>query len=211
MEVIKGVCGGVCGVVGCLVGVGCAVAPIVLTVYQGIYAFNNPDNEAWLGVVPSGENKLYADQEAGNLDKATGLVDIHARFVTWFLWGFLTSLSPLVMGLLFLVATLINPNLGGCMGAFNACAIGCSGLAWWITGIVWRFRADGAFVSGDLVPEGKTQEEWLEITTAEDSLYQYKSGHFMAIYYFVCFAVVGFGCLTSGVGAVYACLTASKG
>ena len=163
MEVIKTVCGAACGVVGCVAATACTVAPIVLCVYQGIYAFNNPDNEAWLGVVPGGENKLFADQEAGNLDKATGLVDIHGRFVTWFLWGFLTSLSPLALGILFLITTLINPNLGGCCGAFNACAVGCSGLAWWITGIVWRFRADGAFVSGDLVPEGKTQEEWLDI------------------------------------------------
>jgi len=37
----------------------------------------------------------------------------------------------------------------------------CGGLAWWITGIVWRFRSDGAFASGDIPAEkGMDIDEW---------------------------------------------------
>ncbi len=210
MDYIKTTLAGAGGVVACLAGCACAIAPIVLIVYEGIYAFNNPDKEAWLGILPDGQNQLFADQEAGNLEKATGLVDIHARFITWFLWGFITALMPIALVLLFLAATVINPNLGTCVSAMNACAFGCSSLAWWITGIVWRFRSDGAFASGDIVPKGKTLEEWTDIVSDGDSLYQYKSGNFMAIYYFICFGLVATSCGCTIIGAIYHCVAGGK-
>ena len=206
MDCLKSVAAGAGGVVMCAAACACSIAPIVLIVYEGIYAFNNPDKEAWLGVLPSGDSKLLADQEAGNLEKATGLVDIHARFVTWFLWGFITALAPIGLIIVFLIATVINPNLGTCVNAVNTLAFGCSGLAWWITGIVWRFRNDGALAAGDIPLKDKTQEEWLEVVTDEDSLYQYKSGKFMAIYYFICFGLVSCGCTMTIIGAVCSCL-----
>ena len=48
MDVVKGGCACICG---------CAIAaiPITFIVYLGIYAFNNPDNEAWVGIAPTGK------------------------------------------------------------------------------------------------------------------------------------------------------------
>ena len=38
-------------------GVSCCftAAHIALTIYLAIFAFNNPDNEAWIGTAPNGE------------------------------------------------------------------------------------------------------------------------------------------------------------
>ena len=37
----------------------CAAMPVTLIVYLGIYAFNNPDPDAWLGIA-DGKNTLFA-------------------------------------------------------------------------------------------------------------------------------------------------------
>ena len=34
----------------------CAAMPLVFVIYLGIYAFNNPDHEAWLGKVGGGKD-----------------------------------------------------------------------------------------------------------------------------------------------------------
>ena len=77
MEVLKGIGG--CGL--CLAGTACASLPVVLTVYLGVYAFNNPDKEAWYGVVDEDSEALYASEADGKMVNATELVDIHKRFV----------------------------------------------------------------------------------------------------------------------------------
>ena len=114
---------------------------------------------------------MFATEEAANVDGATELVDIHQRFVTWFLWGFIQMLLPLAVGLLGAIATAINPSFGQATSGLLGCVSGCGALAWWITGIVWRFRSDGAFAVGD-IPQGDIkQEEWVQTVTAEGSLF----------------------------------------
>ena len=39
----------------CLLGTACSILPIVFIVYLGIYAFNNPDQEAWYGLDKNGK------------------------------------------------------------------------------------------------------------------------------------------------------------
>jgi hypothetical protein len=44
----------------------CAAVPFVYIIYMGIYAFNNPDSEAWLGS-KGGAYSLYTNEaEATN-------------------------------------------------------------------------------------------------------------------------------------------------
>jgi len=43
------------GAVTCLLGLACSAVPVVLTVYLGIYSFNNPDNEAWYAYNKNGK------------------------------------------------------------------------------------------------------------------------------------------------------------
>jgi hypothetical protein len=46
-----------------------------------------------------------------------------------------------------------------------------SGLAWWITGIVWRFRSDGLYAVGDILKEGVTEEQWAKDIVKDGSLF----------------------------------------
>ena len=134
------------------------------------------------------------------------MVDIHARYVTWFFWGFIQTLViPCGGGILTGLAMLINPSLGAGFSGLAGCANACGTLAWWITGIVWRFRSDGAFAAGDDVPEGKTIEEWETEITLDGSLYQYKSGKFMFFYYVICWAIIGGGCVGSILASICSC------
>ena len=148
---------------------------------------------------------------AAKTAKATELVDIHARFVLWFVWGFFQSLViPLGGSLLVLLAMAIHPTFGTlCMG-LNGCGLTCGGLAWWVTGIVWRFRSDGAFAAGDIVPEGTTIEEWDQEVAAEGSFFQYRSGKFMFFYYVICWSLIASTCLCSVFAAIYSCFSAKK-
>ena len=178
---------------------------------MGIYAFNNPDSEAWLGLGPDGNHALYADKTAGDTANATELVDIHARFVFWFLWGFSQALLiPLSSMLLTVIGALIHPTLGTLCAGLTGCTMSCGGLAWWITGIVWRFRSDGAYAVGDIVPEGKTVEDWEAEITTDGSLYQFKSGKFMFIYYIISWSIMACSCLCSIIAAICGCVAKAK-
>ena len=152
----------------------CAALPIVFFVYLGIYSFNNPDQEAWLGAGADGKEALFADEAAGTLGKATDLVDIHARFITWFMWGFMQSVvAPIAALVLVGLGSLLHPSLGACCSGLTGCGMSCGGIAWWITGIVWRFRSDGSYAAGDIVPEGKGIDEWETEISADGSLFQW--------------------------------------
>ena len=45
--------------IGCLCTLGCCAAQVTLIVYLGIFAYNNPDKEAWYGVDANGDGKLF--------------------------------------------------------------------------------------------------------------------------------------------------------
>ena len=146
------------------------LAPIIAwTVYLGIYAFDNPDSPAWYGIV-DGKPGLFENHELESVE----LLDIHRRFASWFLWGFIHALAPWLLFLCVKVCTALSPKLGECSQILAICSYGCSTVAWWVTGIVWRFRPDGAFASGDkfsvLVDGDETTLE------ADPLLVQAKSG-----------------------------------
>lgn len=199
-----GALGGCCA---CICGLVCAALPIVFTVYLGIYAFNNPDKDAWYGIV-SEQKALFATHADGKTAQAAELVDIHQRFVTWFLWGFIQTLAPIAVGLISAIGTAINPTCGSALAGVGGCAMGCGGLAWWITGIVWRFRSDGAYSVGD-IPEGDVKpEEWEKTVTGSTSLFQHHSGMFMFVYYMICWSSMVLS-LLCGLGvSIYGCIKA---
>ena len=158
----------------CLLCCICASLPIVFLVYLGIYSFNNPDSEAWLGTGVDGKHALFATETKGMTAKATDMVDIHARFIIWFTWGFMQSLvAPLASVIIIGLGSIIHPSLGACCSGLLGCGMSCGGLAWWITGIVWRFRSDGSYATGDIVPEGKSIDEWETEISIDGSLFQW--------------------------------------
>ena len=119
-------------------------------------------------------------------------------------------LAPIGGALLTVLAMFISPSLGSCIGPLVGCGAGCGGLAWWIAGIVWRFRSDGAYAAGDVLPNGKELEAWQTEIEAEGSLFQVKSGKFMFIFYVITWSSMGLCCLCMLVGSIYACVAGPK-
>lgn len=153
---------------------------------MGIYALANPDKPAWIGMISSDDKmSLYPTQEAADADKAVNAIDIHARYVTWFMWGFFTILAPFGMGVIVGIGFCIHKVCGIILQCSLGCGFCCSTLFWFIMGAVWRFDDYGKFAAGALVPSGTSEDDWHAKTHEPDSLYQTSSGMFMKIYYVI--------------------------
>ena len=83
------------------------------------------------------------------------------------------------------------------MGTLLNCAASCATIAWWINGIIWRFKASGSFASGDEL----TADELSAESDNDATLYQLQSGKFLLIYYIITWVIIGaglgFACCTS--------------
>lgn len=118
------------------------ILEVALMVYLGIFAFANPDPNAWygrLGDDPTSTGALFINKEAGIVQGAAEMINIHRHFENWFLWGFLLIVGPFVVGTLSLIAYLISKEAGMIFANVGLCLFGAVSLAWWILGIVWRF------------------------------------------------------------------------
>lgn len=184
---------------------------ITFCVYLGVYAFNNPDKEAWIGIVniDANERVIFKTKGAVEAANAVQVVDIHARFVSWFLWGFINWFAPLFIVLLAVLTCSINQIFGAIAVSALSLASACSATAWFIVGAVWRFNLDGQYASGTLIPSGKTPEEWNQTIIEQGSHYQVNSGRFMKYFYMICFILVSLNCIITSLGCCVTvfCLT----
>ena len=138
-------------------------------------------------------------------ESATDIDNVSQNFHVWFLWGFINAVGP--MGLMLLAAiTSFLPPVAMFFAGLAGCS-GCSGLAWYIAGMVWRFRASGKYASGDIVPESFTEETWLEYLQDDESPVnmQYSSGNFMATYYLITWILMGICCGCCIIGLILQC------
>ena len=117
-----------------------------LLVVFGLFAFGNPDREAWYGLVNQGEPKLFASEPEDIVVR----YDYHRYFVMWFTWGF--SLLCTFLGLSILARFLFKTNTNDrsiaseqqegpcqCMFHLTFCVAVAAMMAWYIAGIIWRF------------------------------------------------------------------------
>ena len=96
-------------------------------------------------------------------------------------------------------------------GPFLGLTISCSGLAWWIAGIIWRFRSNGSFAVGDLPQDGYDETKWYdEVVLAEGSLYQHATGRFMLIFYLVSWGLMVLILIVNMIMALYMFIKAKK-
>ena len=196
----------------CMLGYTVATSILTTVVFSGVFGLANPDKPAFYGVVQVQQSlgdaatqqqktqlmKLFATREEAIEANAVDIADVHSRLVAWCLWGFFMALSPIPMGILIAISHCINFNCGKFVNLLSTCAFGCSLVAWWITGIIWRFRLDGRFACGDIIQHESANggenvavigddELWFkENVLAKGSLYQYLTGQFMKIFYFFC-------------------------
>ena len=134
-----------------LIGVcGCFTTFITFTVYLGIYAFSNPEAQAYY---ISGSDETQAELVAIVPDaEADGVIPIHDHFVTWFTWMFANQLITLSwICTLPILILFYNGSKNPAAIIFQICfsSYSCSVLIAYIMGLVWRFSKAGKFASGD--------------------------------------------------------------
>ncbi len=59
-----------------------------------------------------------------------------------------------------------------CIGNLAGCLYGCSTLAFYITGLVYRCRQSGNYASGDIKAIADiSEDEWISLIEDDDTLY----------------------------------------
>ena len=114
------------------------------------------------------------------------------------------ALAPCAAAPIMAIASCIHETLAKVLGGIVSCGISCGSLAWWISGIVWRFKASGSYAAGDSL----TEAEYTALDTDAETLYQYKSGKFMLIYYIIVWSIIAFSLLSSLIGIIVTCICA---
>lgn len=196
----------------CLCSFICVAVSISLPVFMGIYAWGNPDKDAWYGLTPESKHALFEGEDQANESEATDIVHIHARFIAWFTWGFIMLLPvPLIsIASICIMDKLCGPGVAAWCAAINSCGGCLTTMAWWTYGIVLRWSATGAFASGDIIMEGDSYIEWHDKITEEGSLFQVSSGRFIAIFYFISWGLLATCCFGSLLVCCYFCRDSKK-
>ena len=140
----------------------------VLAYYFYQYAFNNPDDGSCWAI--AGNNVPSATEQAG-------YKNVTEQFVTWFYWGFIINVGAMVVAVFRLLYAATESEAWIKLANFIGGPLGCGGLAWFIAGLVLRYRDIGNTCSGDYV----TADD----ASVDRSLYSWDSGHFINIYYTV--------------------------
>mmetsp|Transcript_23076 Transcript_23076/g.30711 ORF Transcript_23076/g.30711 Transcript_23076/m.30711 type:complete len:127 (-) Transcript_23076:370-750(-) len=117
---------------------------LTFVIYLGIYAFNNPDREAWVGLAAeTNDRTLFRAHAELDASKAIQVVNIHSRFTAWFFWGFINWFAPLFIVTCAVLTCSINQFCGLVTISALSLASACSATAWFIVGAIWRFNKDG--------------------------------------------------------------------
>ena len=203
----------------CAVGFIVTMTILTTITFLGIFGLANPESPAWYGRLEAksaddaaGQHALYLTKDLALSADASDVHDVHTWFVNWSLWGFVMALAPLPIAMVTLISHCIHIKCGKLVGGFSMMACGCSMLAWWIMGIIWRFRIEGRYASGDIVPDGMSEADWLEKSiTADDSIFQFMTGKFMKIFYYTCWISQALSVFLLICSSVFACLCGEKG
>ena len=148
-------------------------AYITLSVFLGLYAFNNPDAQAYY---ISGTDTSQADLvPIIPANDADGVVPIHDHFVTWFTWMFINKIVllcfPCIACLLYTIC--LNKKRGLICNQLFLISYCCSSLVALVMGLIWRFGEAGRFASGDYLDK--------DAAVAAGPLYQVSSGKFILV------------------------------
>ena len=157
-------------------GAGNLIVNGVLAYFFYTYAFNNPD---------AGECWAISTSQVPKAVETAGYKHVSAQFHTWFLWGFILNVAMLVMAVLQFLLAATKASIFGTLNGLVGCPVACGGLAWFITGMVWRWREIGKVCAGVYALENGGHEGGVP--------YQWKSGKFMHIYNLIC--LIGIGCV----------------
>ena len=109
-------------------------------------------------------------------------------------------LAPLPIMILTLLANLIHKVFAHVIFGLSACLLGMSVFAWFFMGFILRFKHYGKFSAGVFEPSYNDKPDWFIFNDTHETLFQYKSGTLMLVFYIVMFVMLG---LAFGAGGVY--------
>jgi len=116
---------------------------------------SNPDNEGIYAMAPESVvngvvfprgPKMISDEMLNDGTAYTDDSNVHGTFVAWFMWGAINFMVLFVSIIIMLIFRNAAVNM---LASVLKCYCCCSGIAWFITGLIWRFSASGSFASGD--------------------------------------------------------------
>ena len=171
---------------------GCAwlATSITFMVYCGIYAFNNPEPQAYYvpGTTLTEPQLIPITSQGENY----GIVAIHDQFVMWFTWMFYNMCAFLGLGCCFApIATILGipgcARLGFCLANFSVGAV-------YVMGMVWRFGEAGKFASGD---------DDIIMNSESALLLQESNGKFLSIYYLITWIFIGLCAVCACLGCIF--------
>ena len=120
-----------------------AIIAVVYLILLFIYGFFNPDRPAWLGTVDEKRSIFESSESARDDYQAVQILNIHARYTSWFSWGFINWFIPPLTVLLSYYSYRKDWRCGQVAVAITSCWGTCSILVWLILGMAWRFNYDG--------------------------------------------------------------------
>ena len=117
--------------------------------------------------------------------------NVTAQFHEWFLWGFILNVTACVLSVLQFLYACTEADcfryLSGCVG----CPWMCASLAWFITGMVFRWREIGRICSGSYTMNDASIHRGSEP-------YLWKSGAFIHWYSIISLILMGLLCCCVG-------------
>ena len=103
------------------------------------------------------------------------------------MFGFIINITYVVVGVLQILHFMTEQSFLGSLWMCIGIPMGCGTLAWFIAGMVFRWRHIGEVCSGkDYDPNA---------TISEPNVYMLKSGNFMQIYFILCFCLCACTCI----------------
>lgn len=173
----------------------------IVTVYLGMYTFNNPDaDECWvirdLDVTARSRTEVIDLANSLDVDIIDGYpIEMHRIFKVWFVWGFYGHAAALVLGAISAIVGIFAANIGMIIATITGALYFLNACAWVAVGFVWRFSKAGVIAAGDLLEReaGTTDEIWdAQLESAKvRSGYQLSSGRFLKIYLLVGVWLIG--------------------
>ena len=121
-----------------------------------------------------------------------GYSDVSQQFQTWFMWGFIINVAAIVLAFVQMLHAATESDIFKVITSILGCPIGCGGLAWFIAGLVIRYREIGNICSGDYYREN------LELNPAAGQIgdlpFAWSSGTFINWYYLAILIMIGLAC-----------------
>ena len=158
-----------------------------------VFAFVNPNGPGWYGYDTDNRVDLMAPSEAKLLAMAENLVDVadvHSKFMAWFIWGLISVVCAMLIEIWkwYGVKTEAMRTIKNGENCMNCLCLNL--VVWFAMGLAFRFVDSGKYASGDIVPVGKSEEEWLEEIKVDGSPFQVESGKFIFIFSMIILGIV---------------------